>query len=48
VFGYNGGMGLTVKVGEPRYRLYIEARYHYAPTSRINTQIIPITMGIRF
>jgi hypothetical protein len=48
VFGYNGGMGLTVKVGEPRYRMYIEARYHYAPTSRINTQIIPITMGIRF
>lgn len=48
VFGYNGGIGFTVKVGEPRYRMYIEARYHYAPTSRINTQIIPITMGIRF
>jgi hypothetical protein len=46
--GANGGIGFTVKVGEPRYRLYFEARYHYAPTTRINTQIIPITMGIRF
>lgn len=47
-FGANGGIGFTVKVGEPRYRLYLEARYHFAPTSRLNTQIIPITMGIRF
>jgi hypothetical protein len=46
--GANGGIGFTVKVGEPRYRLYFEARYHYAPTTRINTQIISITMGIRF
>lgn len=46
--GANGGIGFTVKVGEPRYRLYFEARYHYAPTTRINTQIIPITIGIRF
>lgn len=46
--GANGGIGFTVKVGEPRYRLYFEARYHYAPTTRLNTQIIPITMGIRF
>jgi hypothetical protein len=46
--GANGGMGFTVKVGEPRYRLYFEARYHYAPTTRLNTQIIPITVGIRF
>lgn len=47
-WGANGGMGFTVKVGEPRYRIYVEARYHYAPNARVNTQIIPITMGIRF
>ena len=47
-FGANGGIGLTFKVAEPRYRFYIEARYHYAPTTPINTQLIPITMGIRF
>ena len=47
-YGVNGGIGFTVKVGEPRYRMYIEARYHYAPNMNINTQIIPITIGIRF
>jgi len=47
-WGVNGGIGFTVKVGEPRYRMYFEARYHYAPTTRFNTQIIPITVGIRF
>jgi hypothetical protein len=46
--GFNGGMGFTIKVGEPRYRMYFEARYHYAPTTRINTQVIPVTIGIRF
>jgi opacity protein-like surface antigen len=47
-FGVNGGIGFTVKVGDPRYRMYVEARYHYAPNMRISTQIIPVTMGIRF
>lgn len=47
-FGANGGIGITFKVAEPRYRFYVEARYHYAPTTPVNTQIIPITMGIRF
>ncbi len=46
--GFNGGMGFTIKVGEPRYRMYFEARYHYAATSPANTQLIPITFGIRF
>jgi hypothetical protein len=30
--GGNVGAGLTIKVGEPSYRIYIEPRYHYAPT----------------
>jgi len=47
-FGGNGGIGITIKVGEPRYRFYIEARYHYALTTPINTQLIPITLGVRF
>jgi hypothetical protein len=46
--GFNAGMGFTIKVGEPRYRLYFEARYHYAATTPANTQLIPITFGIRF
>src|SRR5215510_156926 len=47
-FGGNGGIGITIKVGEPRYRFYIEARYHYALTTPVNTQLIPITLGVRF
>jgi len=46
--GFDAGMGFTIKVGEPRYRLYFEARYHYAATTPANTQLIPITFGIRF
>lgn len=46
--GVNGGFGFTIKTGEPRYRAYFEARYHYAPNKNVNTQLIPITIGIRF
>lgn len=48
IFGGNAGAGLTIKVGEPRYRLYVEARYHYAPDNTFNLRFIPITTGIRF
>jgi len=46
--GFNGGIGFTFRVGEPPYRLYAESRYHYAPNSRVNTQLIDITFGIRY
>lgn len=46
--GYNGGFGLTFRVGEPPYRFYMESRYHYAPDSRLNMQLINITFGIRY
>ena len=46
--GGNAGIGFTAKVGEPRYRFYVEVRYNYAPTRNIKTQFIPITAGIRF
>jgi len=48
IFGGNAGVGFTVKVGEPRYRLYFEARYHYAPDNNFTLRFIPITTGIRF
>jgi hypothetical protein len=47
-FGGNGGIGFTVKVYEPSYRVYFETRYHYAPTKNINTQIVNVTVGIRY
>jgi hypothetical protein len=46
--GGNAGAGLTFKVAEPRYRFYIEARYHYSPSRTVKTEMIPVTIGIRF
>jgi len=47
-WGMNAGVGLTVRVGEGPYRLYTEARYHYAPTKDVTTQFIAVTVGIRY
>lgn len=46
--GINGGLGLTV--GQMYgLKFYIEARYHYSPQGgRVSTQILPVTMGIRW
>lgn len=46
--GFNGGVGFTVRAGEPPYRFYVESRYHYAPNSRVDTQLIDITFGFRY
>jgi Outer membrane protein beta-barrel domain len=46
--GGNGGIGFTVRVGDAPYRIYVESRYHYAPTRHINTQLIVTTVGIRY
>jgi len=48
VFGGNVGVGFTIKVGDPSYRVYIEPRYHYAPTKNVTTQLMLITVGIRY
>jgi Outer membrane protein beta-barrel domain len=47
-FGANGGIGFTVRVGDAPYRMYVESRYHYAPTKFVNTQLIITTVGIRY
>jgi hypothetical protein len=47
-WGMNAGVGVTFRVGEGPYRLYTEARYHYAPTKNLSTQFIAITVGIRY
>ena len=46
--GFNGGVGFTARVGEAPYRFYVESRYHYAPSPRINTQLINISFGFRY
>lgn len=47
-FGGNGGVGFTARVGEAPYRLYVESRYHYAPNKNVNTELVTITIGIRY
>lgn len=46
--GVNGGIGFTARVGEAPYRAYVETRYHYAPTKGINTQLVVLSIGIRY
>jgi hypothetical protein len=46
--GFNGGMGVTIRVGEAPYRMYVESRYHFAPTAGISTKLVAITVGIRY
>jgi hypothetical protein len=46
--GLNGGLGITVGQASG-LKFYIEARYHYSPQgARVSTQILPVTMGIRW
>lgn len=47
-FGGNGGIGFTVRVGEDPWRMYVESRYHYAPNKNVSTQLVTITIGIRY
>jgi hypothetical protein len=46
--GANAGIGVTARVGEAPYRVYAEARYHFAPTTNIGTHFIAISLGIRY
>jgi hypothetical protein len=46
--GGNAGGGVTFRVGDAPYRLYAEARYHYAPTKGVSTQFVAIALGARF
>src|SRR5437867_1777899 len=46
--GANGGIGFTARVGDAPYRVYVETRYHYAPTRNISTQLIVASVGIRY
>jgi hypothetical protein len=47
-WGANAGVGFTLSVGEGSYRLYTEARYHYAPTKNVSTQFVAVSVGIRY
>jgi hypothetical protein len=46
--GVNGGIGFTARVGDAPYRVYVESRYHYAPNKGVSTQLVAVTIGIRY
>jgi hypothetical protein len=47
--GANGGIGITIALGDSGVKYYMEARYHYSPQGgRISTQAIPVTLGFRW
>jgi hypothetical protein len=49
--GVNGGLGITIRLGagDSNIKYYVAARYHYSPQGgRVSTQIVPVTMGLRW
>ena len=46
--GVNIGGGLTFKVGSSGAEIYAESRYHWIDTTNRDTQIVPVTFGIRW
>ena len=47
-FGWNGGIGITYRIGDSHVKVYTEARYHYAYHSQANTEVLPLTFGFRW
>lgn len=47
-FGWNGGVGVTFRIGESPAKIYTEVRYHQASQDRITTKILPLTFGVRW
>jgi len=46
--GFNVGGGLTYQLGDSPAHIYVEVRYHLAYTRNVHTEVLPLTMGIRF
>jgi opacity protein-like surface antigen len=46
--GVNAGGGFTFKLPNSDAKLYLESRYHWAGTHNTATQILPVTLGLRW
>jgi hypothetical protein len=47
-FGYNAGAGITFRLGESYWKVFTEVRYHHAFQHGVDTQVLPLTFGIRY
>jgi opacity protein-like surface antigen len=46
--GLNIGGGLTFRFGSSNAKLYVESRYHHVFTRPLGTDILPLTVGVRW
>jgi hypothetical protein len=46
--GWNAGGGVTFRIGGSDTKFYAEFRYHRAYTKNSNTELMPITFGLRW
>jgi hypothetical protein len=46
--GINGGVGFSVKLGDSKTKLFGEARYHHIYTRNVETDILPVSFGVRW
>jgi hypothetical protein len=47
-FGYNAGAGITFRVADSYVKFYAELRYHHPFHRGIDTQVLPLTFGVRY
>jgi len=47
-FGGNIGGGVTYRLGESGVKFYTEVRYHHASHNQVNTDLLPLTFGVRW
>ncbi len=46
--GVDGGAGFSFKLGSSRAKLFAEARFHHMFTNRIDSNLVPVTIGVRW
>jgi hypothetical protein len=47
-FGGNVGGGITYPIGSTSLKLFTEIRYHHAPNKKVNSDLLPLTLGLRW
>ncbi len=46
--GVDGGAGVAFRLGQSHAKLFAEAKFHHMFTNRVDTNLIPLTVGIRW
>jgi hypothetical protein len=46
--GVDGGAGVSFKLGSSHLKAFAEARFHHMFTNRVDTNLLPVTIGLRW